>query len=380
VKIVLTSDFHIHPHRICSRDLGHDRLLDGLSVLRQSLELARRQAATWVFAGDFKQPKTSWPQEALTGAHEVLRDFPDVEKVMVAGNHDAYGLGGSGLAPFKDVATVVEEPTRLPRPDLVCAPWNGSLEVVRSLLARNNLPLVAHGFIAGCMLGPEDARIAKGTPAADYGSFPVAFFGDVHKGQWRRPGDPSTGLPPTWVEYPRTLVRSLGGAPGPRWYVVPVRPPGLWAGEVFYCGSPYQQNWGERNDPPKGALVVDLSTGRVDLHPIESPRFMHFDLEHESALEEFLAGCERYRGDFVRVVYSGKGSMLVGAAKIVGDHFRSYQFITRKVERTERRADVHAGLSTKEILERYSDATTGPDGVDRATLLAAGYRLAGVAE
>ena len=40
-RIVFLADAHVHPWRLQSRDGGHDRLLDGLSAVRQSLQLAR---------------------------------------------------------------------------------------------------------------------------------------------------------------------------------------------------------------------------------------------------------------------------------------------------------------------------------------------------
>jgi len=263
VKIVATADVHLHPYRVCSRDGGHDRLMDGLSVLRQSLELARKHQAVWLMCGDFKQPKTNWPQEALTGAHEVLRAFGDVTKVMVAGNHDARGQGGSGLAPFADVAHVVHEQgiLELPRggPVIACFPWDSNLDSssVQKMVRVADL-VAAHAFLQGIVIGPEDAHLGgKGVPIGRYGAFKVAVFGDIHKGQWRSNG--------VWTPFPMN-----GGI---------VREAGPWRGEVFYPGSPYQINWGERNDPAKGALVLDLETGEAVLHPLKAPRFIHIEVE-----------------------------------------------------------------------------------------------------
>jgi hypothetical protein len=359
VKLVCVADLHVHPYRLCSRDGGHDRLMDGLSVLRQSLDLARELEAVWVFAGDMKQPKRSWPQDALTGSLAVMREYEDVPKVMVEGNHDAKGEGGGGLAPFTDVATVVESAcivTPTEDVELVCAPWDADCATVRKLInarsVHTRLPLVAHGFLQGCALGPEDARIAKGTPLEEYGNFSVAVFGDVHKGQWRRPGMPYAGRhnviecgPPTWLPYP---MEERDG--------VKVREVGAWCGEVFYCGSTYQQNWGERNDPPKGALVVDLATGAVELWPLRSPRYHHLELD-EDGLVTFVETSVRqaYEGGFVRVVYTGKPCAALDAARGLGDsgEFRSFQVIMRRAERSAARAELHAGMPMSEILRSY---------------------------
>src|SRR5437016_8113325 len=165
MKLVVTADVHLHPYRICSKDGGHDRLLDGLSALRQTLELAQKQRAAWVMAGDFKQPKTMWPQEALTGALEVLRGFPDVDKIMLAGNHDARGLGGTGLAPFATIrrTRVIESEMIVQLDDetkLVCAPWDADMELTREACEIAGVSaLVAHAFLAGTFLGPDETRL-----------------------------------------------------------------------------------------------------------------------------------------------------------------------------------------------------------------------------
>jgi hypothetical protein len=354
MKIVVVSDLHVHPYRLCSRDGGVDRLRDGLSCLRQSLELARTKSAAWVFAGDFKGPKTQWPQEALTGSHEILREYGDVEKIMLPGNHDARGIGGTGLAPFWDVAHVVEEAEYVRAGDatLLCLPWDAPPRTDK----RADVPIVAHGFLSGCMLGPEDVRIAKGRSVAEYGDFPVAFFGDVHKGQWRHRG---VGGQQTWYAY-----KGEGQ----------VRRPGPWAGEVLYAGSPYPQNWGERDDPPKGALLADLGTGEVTLHVFEAPRFRHFEIATDHDLEAFVKNREQYRGDFVRVVYSGPPSMVVKAAENLGDQFRSFQFIARRVQKTVKRAEIHAGMPVPEIIRNYV-AAHPPQGLDPDRTLEAMVRL-----
>lgn len=382
MKIVFTADLHLHPWRLCSRDGGHDRLLDGLSVLRQSLGLARELGAAWVFCGDMKVPKNQWPQSALTGALEIFREHGDVEKIMVPGNHDARGEGGTGLAPFRDVATVVERTDIVMVGDVqvLCVPWDGDLEHARGFLKKKRQPLVAHGFLQGCMLGPEDARIAKGTPAAEYGDFSVAFFGDVHKGQWRRPAAPPR--PPEWAAFPsydKDLQRHETLTDARLSFLMRGKQP--WAGEIFYAGSPYQQNWGERNDPPKGALVVDTETGEVWLYSLKSPRYRHFELD-QWGLEEFVKmpvdesiGLLS-RESFMRIVYTGKPCDALDYVRGMGEQFRSFQLIVRRPERSERRADVHAGMATHDLLSGYVDARP-PKDLDPAKTLEAGVRLTG---
>jgi len=379
VKLVCVADVHLHPRKLLSRDGGHDRLMDGLGVLRQSLEVARHLEATWVMAGDFKDPKTSWPQSALTGAHEILRAYDDVQKIMLAGNHDAEGVGGSGLAPFKDCADVIDKAHLAieygpPNTRIVFAPWNADLGEVRKMVAKNpGAILVGHAFLQGCMLGPEDARIAKGVPLEAYGNFSFAVFGDVHKGQWREPGAPFAtannvikARPAIWHAYAGAQVRE----------------PGPWAGEVFYCGSPYQQNWGERNDPRKGALVVDVATGAVEMHELKAPTFHHLELD-EAGLRTFVetSAHQAYEGGFVRIVFTGAPGPILDKAKKIGDAFRSFQIIPRRPpQKSEVRAELHAGMPMSELLRNYVEARPVPPGVDKKRTLASLLRLTGSRE
>jgi hypothetical protein len=289
---------------------------------------------------------------------------------MVAGNHDSEGIGGSGLAPFKDVATVVESPQIVtPGEDLelVCAPWNADRKTVRALInaraVHQRSVLVAHGYLQGCMLGPESTRLSdKGIPLEEYGDFKVAIFGDIHKGQWRRPGDAKKRTPAAWLAYDKAQVR-MGGP---------------WAGEVYYCGSPYQQNWGERNDPAKGALVVDLATGYIALEEFKAPKFVHLDLD-KKGLERFVdkTGAAMYEGDFVRIVYTGKPCEALDDLRDPKGHpFRSFQLILRREERpAEQRAQIHAGMDMGDILHGYVTAHPPPEGVDPARALEALKRL-----
>jgi DNA repair exonuclease SbcCD nuclease subunit len=337
--------------------------MDGLSAVRQSLELARNLDAPWIFAGDMKQPKTSWPQSALTGLHEIFREYKrDVHMIMVAGNHDAQGEGGSGLAPFEDCATIIEDrPESVDVADvsLVCCPWNGSPTEAAALLEADRvlgLPrvLVAHGFLQGCFLGPEDVRLSKGTPVADYGDFDLAIFGDVHKAQWRRPAE--NHRPAEWGEFTPDLVYKFAAGHRP----------------VFYCGSPYQQNWGERNDAVKGALVVDTVEHTVRVHRLAAPQYAHLEMDYSSATD-FLKG-DPDPDHFYRIVYSGVLCSVTDRLRKWGESCRSFQLIVRREEKSVKRAVVHAGMSTPEILENYMKAK--PSDTPKGKTLEAGLRLA----
>lgn len=365
MKILVTADVHLHPHKVCSRDNGADRLRDGLSVLQQSLDAAVKHEAVWVMAGDFKQPKTNWPQEALTGAHEILRKYTHVKKYMLAGNHDALGLGGSGLAPFKDCATVIESEAD-ERQGILFVPFGADLTHVKT---NKHLPIVAHAFLRGAFIGPEDMRLpGKGVDLADYGPFPVAFFGDIHKAQMRRPADPSVGRTAEWLPVSKAgLVRGKS-----------LITPSTWRGEVFYPGSPYMQNWGERNDAVKGFLLADLKTGQVDMIESVAPRFWHVELiDCEAFPNTLLAADPR---DFVRII-TDSAKWTQGALEARGLTFRSLQVIERpRAEKHRETVTIHAGMDFDEMLSGYMKARPVPAGVDEAQVVSVMRNLYGGSE
>ena len=359
LKIVVTADCHIHPYKLCSHNNGADRLRDGLGVLNWSLQLAERESAVWVMAGDFKQPKTNWPQEALTGAHEILRRYPDVTKIMVAGNHDAYGLGGSGLAPFRDVASIVEGEAEQVG-DLLCVPFGADLKAVKP--NNNNLPIIAHAFIKGAFIGPEDFRLpGKGVDLADYGQFPVAFFGDIHKAQVRHASDPLRGRMAYWQP-----IESAGT----------IRTKGPWRGEVYYPGSPYMQNWGERNDRVKGVLLVDLKTGIVQMMKspnASAPRYVQIEMTEPEALPSDLHAAQG--NNFVRVL-TPSAKWTQKAIDTKGLTFRWLQIIERRPEvKTAVRTQVHAAMSHEEMIREYMRLRPLPPEVTQDMVLLAAERL-----
>lgn len=357
-KIVLTADFHVHPFRIASKDGGNDRLQDGLSCLRQSLELARREKAVWVFAGDFKLPKTTWPTPALTGSLSVFQEYADVEKVMLPGNHDERCEFGTGLAPFTSVARVVEKTDVIitGAGEFVVVPWGGDLEVARKALKKERRPLLSHGFLLGSFIGPEAIRLAgKGHRIEEFGDFTVAFFGDVHKGQVRLLGNPAMGRAPAWVPFEKAGK---------------IREAGSWRGEVYYPGSPYQQNWGERNDPPKGALLVDMQLGWVKLVEFKAPKFRHLEPVDGAVLD-----LTKYEGDFVRLIMSEEGKRSLELSMDT-DRYRSFDVIARRnIASISRAPEINASMGPGELVDAYIQAHPPAEQLDTVKVREAGVRL-----
>lgn len=341
-RLLVTADVHVHPYKICSRDNGADRLRDGLSALKQTLDYADQYEATWVMAGDFKMPKNTWPQEALTGSLEILRRYTDTRKVMIAGNHDGSGLGGSGLQPFYEVATVIDGEAQ-DCEGVLYVPHGADLKAVKM---NKHLPLIAHAFLQGAVIGAEDLQLQNvGVPIEEYGQPPVAVFGDIHGAQVRYPSDPQTGRTARWERIT---------APGK------IRVPGPWRGEFYYPGSPYQQNWGERNQE-KGCLLVDLEVGSVHFLPVIAPRYVHVELQDCEILPNVLLAADPR--DFVRVI-TDSARWTNEAIEAKGLKYRWLQITERPTKIVNKqRTEIHAAMTRSQIIEAYMASRPIPQGV-----------------
>lgn len=399
MKLVVTSDVHVHPHRVGSADGGRDRLADGLSALEQTLALAEELGEPWLFLGDLKMPKAVWPQEALNGVRALLRRYAErgVAMFMLPGNHDGVdGAFGTGLEPFRDFARVLDRPAvaDLGGARVAAWPWGARrLEELDALLDRATrdrgpLILAAHATLAGAAMGTADHAAGRGVPLADLrlgDGVDVALVGDVHKGQAFLPSS-RTWKP--WTDYasraagkgrqssraPRSVQFGLPGA-------IPLRQPGPWRGEALYPGSPYQQGWGEAGEWPKGALLVDVSTGAVDLVPVLAPRFRAVEVASLAALEALAAGrdCETWAGDVVRL-FAPAAELARKPARAAVDALRArsgaraLDAIPRRAESAPARTELHGGMTPEQLVAAYAKARP-LEGVDADLVERAGAAL-----
>jgi hypothetical protein len=391
--LVVTSDLHLHPFRLCSNDGGRDRLADGLSALEQSLQVALDLNALWIFAGDMKSPRTYWPQEALNGALALFHRFSSVPKLLLPGNHDGPRVpGGSGLQAFTTCTNtrVVELPTLLPgwAPGLAvwpCEADESGLETFVEQAQKTGCKvLLSHGLLSGCKLGPDSSRGIGLTPER-FGigvanpAFSLAIFGDVHRGQMFRQyrhqwawqaWDETLQAPQSFPAKEQVIHRGFHG-------------------QIIYPGDPYQQNWGEAGEWPKGALIVRPDSQEISLQPIKGPRFIKQDWTGRD-LEEFkafilgkfsLAGedLSTWEGNFVRVTLPPWGDdracqeVLNTVPKVA--HTRAFQLIVERVPRVEVRSRIHAGMEPFQLVSEYVAARPPEEGLDEKAVITAGMHL-----
>lgn len=385
-SLVVCADLHVHPYKLCSNDGGRDRLADGLSALEQSLQLALEHDALWVFAGDMKQPRTIWSQEAQNGVLSCFRRFEAVPKLLLPGNHDGPSLpGGSGLQAFasEQNCKLVEKPTLLPgwAPGLAVWPCEADEAGLAHFVeqgAKNGCKLLlSHGLLEGCRLSP-DIKAPVGLTPERFGigqanpAFPLSIFGDVHRGQIFREHRKQWSWSPYDELYRPDDRSSLQIAKG-------------FAGQIAYPGDPYQQNWGEAGETPKGVLLVDPDKQELSFFPLSGPEFIVSDWTEmeQDAFELFLKGSAEkdWARNFVKLILPPWGSeqSVQSLLKNIKERFgiRSFQCIVQRAVTVETRSAVHAGMDKPQLLREFMVARPPEDGLDREAMLTAGIRLMG---
>jgi DNA repair exonuclease SbcCD nuclease subunit len=233
-KMLFTADWHCHLWKECSQDAGADRLADGLNCVRQILAEAQRRNCPVVFGGDMKQTKGQWQVPVVLGLFELFREYHDVNVFAIPGNHDGTADGRSGLDVFSELSniTVIDKPTVGNAPSggmFAYWPWQPTLDGLPAFLAEAKRVkarvLIAHAFLSGATVGPDYVVPKVGATLEQFGLvgkgrvFDLALMGDIHSQQ------------------------ILGG--------------GSDEALIIYPGSPYSQNWGDR-ELTKGAIYVEI--------------------------------------------------------------------------------------------------------------------------
>jgi len=211
-------------------------------VLRRVGKLAREHSAEIICTGDF------WDLRGTLNVRQVDavllaidQHWRGLRATLVPGNHDQVSLDGRvhGMTVFRGLPGITVTDDVLVQSDrrLAFLPWREQPDEQRALLAFLNEAAEKHGPLT--VFGHAEiggARTNGGHKApgvlhmADLVKMRAAYFGHYHKRQ--------------------NLTTTDVGA------------------DVWYLGSPYQQNMGERDDPHGVALITSVST---------VPQFIEFD-------------------------------------------------------------------------------------------------------
>jgi len=329
IEFVCTADVHLHPHRQCSHNAGIDRIDDGIKALTESLSVAKHHGCPWIFLGDLKHIKGIWNQYALNKVRRLLHsDFPDVEKILVHGNHDGMA-GGSGLRPLEGKNCVALEKPQVTDGGFAVWPYQPTKELLPVFLqqaAQKGVKiLIGHVFLRNSLVGPTDRPLThQGLTLEEMGIgdvFEWAFLGDVHK-QQMVPGSKEGGY-------------------------------------AIYPGSPLQLNWGEAGDEYNSFLYVNLEQDqKVENISTKAPRFRAVDwsgLSVEEVRGKVDAGIHKnWEGDFVRLIVPPAVDPKIIEKVMERSQARWFSVTMRKKEKNpETRSELHAGMKPQDLLQEY---------------------------
>lgn len=372
MKFIHVADLHVHPFREFSANNGMDRLQDGLNAVEQACALAEQHQCVLVIGGDLKNHKDKWYDAVLNGYMDIFSRYLN-HTIILAGNHDGVKGQSSGLEVFRHVQNMALVTKPILSKDLLGEmalfyPWSPTWSDLDSYVQQAKQAkakiIFSHAFLEGAKIGSGDYQLKRGLPLAAFGLdikdrvFDWGFFGDIHKQQRVR-------------EFRANRKSKL-----------------VVEGEVWYAGSPYAQRKDE-TEQDKGALLVDLNAPKV-VTPlvISAPRFQRIDLSEDTTLNVntklalWITKAKKqttpeWRNDFVEITVPHKTDItLLEQLRAVVKPRMFYAHIKPPQKGASvKRAELHAGMSSKELVRAYLKTKTTPEGVTVETLEKAGLML-----
>jgi DNA repair exonuclease SbcCD ATPase subunit/DNA repair exonuclease SbcCD nuclease subunit len=259
-RFVVISDLHIHPWSAFAKGDGlhNTRLRRSLNLLEASLLRAQEEDIPWLFAGDLVHTAGYALNTVLAGVTNVLVEYPDVQKIVVWGNHDARGVGGKitvdqtiYAALACAVPMIVLDPSVYPHGIVSVGDGESSLS------------------IGGAGYQPRTELLEFPPGEADVGLFHQTIRGSITANDHVL----EEGLDPA-VLRERYRLSIVGHVHQPQQISAPT------GQGILIPGSPEQQNFGDKGD--HGWWVVTLPDHRegnplLDFVPGGSPEFRTVD-------------------------------------------------------------------------------------------------------
>lgn len=194
MKVLITSDVHIHPHRNDPR-----RIEDGLECLRWIYETAITKKCGYVIiAGDFMHHRFSLSVLAYAKACRVVSDYAEngVKTIFLLGNHDMYFEDRwdiHSLVPIKEWARVIDQPSIVPIGNHLVdfLPYHPFPSKLLSSQKWHGKVMIAHLALADALLNTkydiksvEDTSKDKETISVDwFKGWEKVWLGHFHYGQ-----------------------------------------------------------------------------------------------------------------------------------------------------------------------------------------------------
>lgn len=267
MRICFCADSHLHEwaaRATVNKEGRNSRLQNGLDCLTQAARMAGRKGVL-VVAGDIFHDRTSLKISVINAAISCIQECADIAAavVLVAGNHDQFNRVGDvhSLSMFRH------------HPNVHLVPDDGTVLT----FGESKLFLHPHTLDHVAL----ERFIARAAKVSD----PGTDFLVIHQGiqtAWMNSAKMDTdGLPAEALHRHRFAAVIAGHYHKPQTVhqgdaVIDGR-----SGAVYYCGSPYQQDWAETGQE-KRFLVCEA--GQVASVAVQGmPRFVRYSLDEWEA-------------------------------------------------------------------------------------------------
>jgi DNA repair exonuclease SbcCD nuclease subunit len=283
-----------------------------------------------VFLGDLFHTRDTLDVSVIWAVTQALRKLSEVcTIILMTGNHDMHSRSGSihALEPFKDFCMVVDRPQELLIEEhwfSIC-PYQEDPDDLKRAMAqfKNRDYLLLHAGLEEATAGPLDLKLRGQIPAGLMKEWKLALVGHYHRAQNQD-----------------------------NWWVP---------------GSPLMIDFAERNDPPKGVLLVDEY--RVQRLELEAPQFLKFELDDLLDFGQF---------EELRSMLNGHYAEVTVPKNLVSEISKQLPgvLVSPKYEQAEGRArmDLANLEDDSDLLMRYL-VNKNPDSSQDERLLGVGIRL-----
>jgi DNA repair exonuclease SbcCD nuclease subunit len=321
MEFLATADWHL---AVYSQDppVAKSSLLERLyylnKVIRSSIiEYAiKNKVGKIVVAGDTNHTKSIIHSVAQSVLLEIVRDYREIEFIVIDGNHDMSSKSGAGVSALKCLdhepnVDMIHEPKQIE--NILFVPWNPKTMIKTITECRDAEYLVSHFGLNEGMLN-SGISIVSEVALRDIQHFRCSLLGHYHM--------------------PQEII--------------------LDDTEVYYIGSPIQLDWGEKNDEKRFLLV------NSDLHEIDSIEIdgykRHVELElTPDKMDETLKIARKLKKE-------GHHIKLLKTEDLDLSDIQMEFNIVDKVEKDITNRGISTNMSMSDILNRYMEIKKVPKG------------------
>jgi DNA repair exonuclease SbcCD nuclease subunit len=303
-KVLIWSDLHAHPHKFgatVSASGQNSRLADCIDIVRHINVISfTKQCSLRLFCGDMFHVRGKIAPSVLNPVYRLISESHTISNgmldVMIPGNHDdeARSDGETSIDVFSEIPGVD-----------IFKEYGFDVEHIHENPGTSSSTMISIGI--GWVAYHPDVEVmrARIKRVSEIRADRLRTFGDMgcifimHHGVDKIiPGIPDAGL--TVSDLPVEFDWIFCGDYHHHREIIP--------GKAWFVGAPLQHNFGDTGEN-RGYLILDLDTGKVEQHVINStPEFVTLRVTGNPPVNELVCTdhaktkLSPYKDNFVRIV------------------------------------------------------------------------------